>query len=106
MRIVGLAAFIGVCVGALLAQSVPALAATDCKALVAPAPFGPDDQTGATNRVSPAVTKAAAVEIQTGVVTSMANELVDGIPLFGTRFSKTILSSFATIPGAELGNNN
>ena len=105
MRIVGLAAFIGVCVGALLAQSVPALAATDCKALVAPAPFGPDDQTGATNRVSPAVTKAAAVEIQTGVVTSMANELVDGIPLFGTRFSKTILSSFATIPGAELGNN-
>src|SRR5262252_2590887 len=105
MRIVGLAAFIGVCVGALLAQSVPALAATDCKALVAPAPFGPDDQTGATNRVSPAVTKAAAVEIQTGVVTSMANELVDGIPLFGTRFSKTILTAVSTMPGAEYGKN-
>jgi kynurenine formamidase len=35
----------------------------------------------------------------------MANVLVDGIPLFGTRFSKTILSSFATMPGAEFGNN-
>src|SRR6202035_2073967 len=37
--------------------------------------------------------------------TSMANDLVDGIPLFGTRFSKTILSSFAVVPGAEYGNN-
>jgi kynurenine formamidase len=30
----------------------------------------PDDQTGATNRVTPAVTKAAAAEIQTGKVTT------------------------------------
>lgn len=30
----------------------------------------------------------------------MANNLVDGIPLFGTRFSKTILTSFAVTPGA------
>ncbi|MBV8455968.1 MAG: cyclase family protein [Acetobacteraceae bacterium] len=51
------------------------------------------------------MTKAAAAEIQTGVVTSMAFNLVDGIPLFGTRFSKTILSSFATMPGAEFGKN-
>src|SRR5215471_13004118 len=104
MRIAGFAALLGMSVLSFLAPSAPA-AAADCKALVKPSPFGPDDQTGATNRVTPAVTKAAAVEIQTGVVTSMANELVDGIPLFGTRFSKTILSSFATIPGAELGNN-
>jgi hypothetical protein len=89
----------------LLVQSAPASAQADCKAVVAPSPFGPDDQTGATNRVTPAVTKAAAAEIQTGVVTSMANNLVDGIPLFGTRFSKTILSSFAVTPGAEYGNN-
>src|ERR1700724_2757292 len=82
-----------------------ALAQSDCKTLVKASPFGPDDQTGATNRVTPAVTKAAAAEIQTGVVTSMANDLVDGIPLFGTRFSKTILSSFAVTPGAEYGNN-
>jgi kynurenine formamidase len=89
----------------LLLPSAPASAQADCKAVVQPSPFGPDDQTGATNRVTPAVTKAAAAEIQTGVVTSMANDLVDGIPLFGTRFSKTILSSFAVTPGAEYGNN-
>src|SRR5215472_14194597 len=99
MRIFGLAAFSGLSVGSLFAPSAPALAA-DCKALVAPSPFGPDDQTGATNRVTPAVTKAAAADIQTGVVTPLAYELVDGIPLFGTRFSKTILTAFATMPGA------
>jgi kynurenine formamidase len=105
MRIAGLAAFIGILVVSVLASSAPVFAQADCKAVVAPSPFGPDDQTGATNRVTPAVTKAAAAEIQTGVVTSMANNLVDGIPLFGTRFSKTILSSFAVIPGAEFGKN-
>ncbi len=105
MRIAGLAAFMGMLVLSLLAQSTPALAQTDCKALVAPSPFGPDDQTGATNRITPAVTKAAAAEIQTGIVSSMAYNLVDGIPLFGSRFSKTILTSFAVVPGAEYGNN-
>jgi kynurenine formamidase len=104
MRLAGLAAFTGMAVLSLLAPSAPA-AAADCKALVKPSPFGPDDQTGATNRITPAVTKAAAGEIQTGVVTSMAYPLVDGVPLFGTRFSKTILTSFATTPGAEFGNN-
>jgi kynurenine formamidase len=105
MRVAGLAASVGMAVLLLLLPSAPASAQADCKAVVAPSPFGPDDQTGATNRVTPAVTKAAAAEIQTGVVTSMANDLVDGIPLFGTRFSKTILSSFAVTPGAEYGNN-
>jgi kynurenine formamidase len=81
------------------------LAQADCKALVAASPFGPDDQTGATNRVTAAVTKAAAAEIQTGVVTPMAFNLVDGIPLFGTRFTKTLLTSFTTMPGGELGTN-
>jgi len=104
MRIAGLAVFVGIAVLSLLAPASPA-AAADCKALVKPSPFGPDDQTGATNRDTPAVTKAAAAEIQTGTVNSMANVLVDGIPLFGTRFSKTILSSFAITPGAEFGNN-
>ena len=88
-----------------MAQSAPASAQADCKALVAPSPFGPDDQTGATNRVTPAVTKAAAAEIQTGVVTPMAYPLTDGVPLFGSRFSKTVLTSFATMPGAEFGKN-
>src|SRR6201998_4191339 len=104
MRIVGLAAFVGIAALSLLTPSGSAKAA-ERKALVKPSPFGPDDQTGATNRVTPAVTKAAAAEIQTGVVTPMANVLVDGIPLFGTRFSKTILSSFAITPGAEFGKN-
>lgn len=85
--------------------TVAANAQADCKALVKPSPFGPDDQTGATNRVTPAVTKAAAAEIQTGKVTPLAQVLVDTVPLFGTRFSKTVLSSFSTMPGAEYGKN-
>jgi hypothetical protein len=105
MRNAGYGAFLCILVLSLLAPVTPALADADCKALVAPSPFGPDDQTGATNRVTPAVTKAAAAEIQSGVVTPMAYPLVDGIPLFGTRFAKTILTSFATMPGAEFGNN-
>jgi kynurenine formamidase len=105
MRSVGFSAFVGGLALLPLIPAAPASAEADCKALVAPSPFGPDDQTGATNRITPAVTKAAAAEIQTGAVTSMAYPLVDGIPLFGTRFSKTILSSFATMPGAEFGKN-
>jgi hypothetical protein len=105
MRIAGLAAFIGISVVSLLAQSAPASAQADCKAVVAASPFGPDDQTGATNRVTPAVTKAAAAEIQTGVVTPLANNLVDGVPLFGTRFTKTVLTTASLVPGAEYGKN-
>src|SRR3984893_2674702 len=90
---------------ALLPGSGSALAQSDCKTLVKASPFGPDDETGATNRVTAAVTKAAAAEIQTGTVTPMANNLVDGVPLFGTRFTKTILTSFAVVPGAEYGKN-
>jgi kynurenine formamidase len=104
MKAIGFAAFAAI--AALSSFSVaPARAEADCKALVAPSPFGADDQTGATNRVTAAVTKAAAAEIQTGVVTPMAFNLVDGVPLFGTRFTKTILTSFATMPGAEFGDN-
>ena len=105
MRINGLAAFVGISVLSLLLHSVPASAQSDCKTLVPASPFGPDDQTGATNRVTSAVTKAAAAEIQTGVVIPMGNILVDGVPLFGTRFSRTVLTSYAITPGAEFGNN-
>ena len=59
-------------------------AQADCKTLVKPSPFGPNDQIGATNRITPAVTKAAAAEIQTGAVVPMAYDLVDGVPLFAT----------------------
>jgi kynurenine formamidase len=85
--------------GAAFAQS------SDCKTLIQPSPFGPDDQTGASNRVTDAVTKAAAAEIQTGEKISMANVLVDGVPLFGTRFSKDILTATSLVPGAEFGEN-
>ena len=51
-----------------LSTSAIAFAQSDCKTLVKPSPFGPDDQVGATNRITPAVTKAAAAEIQTGDV--------------------------------------
>jgi kynurenine formamidase len=105
MKTIGLAAFVGIAVLSLLVPTAPASAQADCKALVAPSPFGPDDQTGATNRITPAVTKAAAAEIQTGVVTPMGNILVDGVPLFGTRFSRTVLTSYAITPGAEFGKN-
>src|SRR5271165_5593016 len=105
MRIAGLAAFVGMSALSLLLPSAPASAQADCKAVVQPSPFGPDDQVGATNRITPAVTKAAAAEIQTGVVTPMAYNLVDGVPLFGTRFTKTILTSASVVPGAEYGSN-
>lgn len=105
MKIVQLTACLGLLGLPLLFQSQPAVAQADCKAVVAASPFGPDDQTGATNRITPAVTKAAAAEIQTGVVTPMAYDLVDGVPLFGSRFTKTVLTSFAVVPGAEYGKN-
>src|SRR4029077_17683600 len=85
--------------------SVTAFGQADCKTSAKACPFGPDEETGGTNRVTAAVTKAAAAEIQTGTVTPMANILVDGVPLFGTRFTKTILTSFAVVPGAEYGKN-
>jgi kynurenine formamidase len=68
-------------------------------------PWGPNDETGATNRVTPAVTKAAAAEIQEGKVVNMSYPLADGIPLFGTRFTKTILTATTLAPGAALGEN-
>ena len=89
-----------------LVASVPAaLAQSDCSKIVPASPWGPNDQTGATNRVTPAVTKAAAAEIQEGKVIVMSYPLADGIPLFGTRFTKTILTATTLAPGAALGEN-
>src|SRR5438552_19120607 len=88
-----------------VATASMAWAQTDCKKLVPPSPWGPNDQTGATNRVTPAVTKAAAAEIQEGKVVPMSYPLVDGVPLFGTRFTKTILTATSLAPGASFGEN-
>src|SRR5437660_5874307 len=89
-----------------IAMASSAFAQSDCTKTVPPSPFGKDDQTGATNRVTPSVTKAAAAEMQTGKVTTMTNPLVDGVPLFGTRFTHTILTSSTLAPGASLGADN
>ena len=89
----------------LIASAPAVLAQTDCKTVVPASPWGPNDQTGATNRVTPAVTKAAAAEIQEGKVIVMSYPLTDGIPLFGTRFTKTILTATTLAPGAALGEN-
>ena len=105
VKTIGFATVMGLSLLSLLGLSTPAAAQADCKSVVAASPFGPDDQTGATNRVTPQVTKAAAAEIQTGVITPMAYNLVDGVPLFGTRFTKTILTAVSTMPGAEYGKN-
>ena len=90
---------------ALLSLASPAVAQSDCKTIVPASPWGPNDQTGATNRVTAAVTKAAAGEIQTGKVTTMSYPLVDGVPLFGSRFTKTILTATSLAPGAAFGEN-
>ncbi len=78
-----------------------AQAQSDCSTIVPPSPFGPDDQTGATNRITPQVTKAAAAEIQQGKVISLTNMLTDGVPLFGTRFTKTVLTA-TTLASARI----
>ena len=88
-----------------LAFGPAAFAQTDCKKLVPASPWGPNDQTGATNRITPAVTKAAAAEIKDGKVIVMSYPLTDGVPLFGTRFTKTILTATSLAPGAAFGEN-
>jgi kynurenine formamidase len=97
---------LAVCALAGVVTAAPgAWAQSDCTKLVPPSPFGKDDQTGATNRVTPSVTKAAAAEIQTGKVTTLTNPLVDGVPLFGSRFTKTVLTASTLAPGGALGEN-
>src|SRR5436853_4570473 len=88
-----------------VATSSIALAQTDCTKILPPSPWGPNDQTGATKRVTQAITKAAGAEIKEGKVIPMSYPLVDGVPLFGTRFTKTILTATTLAPGAALGEN-
>src|SRR5260370_20114165 len=83
-----------------------AFAQSDCTRPVPASPSGKDDQTGATNRITPAVTKAAAAEIKEGKVISLTNPLVDGVPLFGTRFTKTVLTAVGLAPGGAAGKND
>ena len=81
-------------------------AQSDCTKIVPVSPWGPSDQTGAANRITAAVTKAAAAEIQSGKVVTMTYPLVDGVPLFGSRSAKTILTATGLAPGGALGENH
>jgi hypothetical protein len=90
----------------LTALAASAQAQSDCSKLVPASPFGPGDQTGATNRITPDVVKAAATEIKEGKVIGLTHPLVDGVPLFGTRFTKTVLTASSLAPGAHLGKND
>jgi kynurenine formamidase len=105
MRVKTIATTAALAVSVAIAAAGGAAAQSDCRSLIQPSPFGADDQTGASNRVTSAVTKAAAAEIQTGDKIPMSNVLVDGIPLYGTRFAKDILTAVALVPGAEFGKN-
>src|SRR5258705_10435426 len=82
-----------------LALGSSAFAQTDCKTLMPASPWGPNDQTGATNRVTPAVTKAAAAEIKDAKVNAMSYPLTDGIPPFGSRSTRTTLTPTTPDPG-------
>src|SRR4051794_41770499 len=91
-------ALTGVAFVTAIAVASSAFAQSDCTKIVPPSPFGKDDQTGASNRITPAVTKAAAAEIKDGKVTSLTNDLVDGVPLFGSRFTKSVLTAGGRAP--------
>ena len=76
-----------------MAISPSAFAQLDCTKVIKPSPWGKDDQTGATNRVTPAVIKAAAAEIQTlfldgkrrEAAMAVPDRLVDEISLVGPK---------------------
>ena len=104
MRLTTLISAAALSLFATLGCSAVALAQAECKTLIKPSPFGPNDQTGASNRVTAAVTKAAAAEIQTGKVPSMAYDPVDGVPLFGTA-SPRHPDRCSLVSGAENGKN-
>jgi len=68
-----------------------------------PSEWGPDDQRGAANRITPASVAAAASLITEGRIYELGRRYEIGMPLFGNRhFSLTIPG----LPTAELGGEN
>jgi kynurenine formamidase len=63
-----------------------------------PSPWGPQDERGANNRITPAKVLEAARLIKTGKVYQLAHTLERGIPLFGERLGANIV-----IPGGPTG---
>ncbi len=69
-----------------------------------PSQWGPDDQRGATNRVTPQRVLEAARLIKEGKVYSLGRLYEPGIPLFGNRHYRLTLPGIPT--GGPLGANN
>jgi kynurenine formamidase len=63
-----------------------------------PSPWGPQDQRGANNRMTPAKVLEAARLIKTGKIYQLGRVLEKGIPLFGER-----LGAHVVIPGSPTG---
>jgi hypothetical protein len=61
-------------------------------------PWGPQDQRGADNRITPAKVRQAAALIKTGKVYALGRVLERGIPVFGER-----LGAHIVIPGSPTG---
>lgn len=62
-----------------------------------PSPWGPEDEVGASNRITPAKVLEAAKLIKTGKIYRLGMNLEAGIPLFGARHVSI------TIPGGPTG---
>ncbi len=63
-----------------------------------PSPWGPNDERGANNRITPAKILEAARLIKTGKIYQLSRVLEKGIPLFGER-----LGAHVVIPGSPTG---
>ena len=69
-----------------------------------PSPWGPADERGANNRMTPAKTLEAARLIRTGKIYPLAQVLQAGIPLFGARHVSIVIPGGPT--GGPFGTHN
>ncbi|MCZ6514439.1 MAG: cyclase family protein [Acidobacteria bacterium] len=83
----------------LVLTSSPALAQAGSQPDGCRSAWGPDDQRGAANRLTPAKVKEAASLIRTGKVYSLGRLYEQGMPLFGTRSFTIVTPSMVREPG-------
>jgi kynurenine formamidase len=92
----------GIAAGAMVAQSALAQTAAGAGNPLGnqwwPSPWGPQDQRGANNRITPAKVLEAARLIKRGKIYQLGRVLEKGIPLFGER-----LGAHVVIPGTPTG---
>lgn len=90
----------GAAAGGMVAQARPAEAQQPANPMGRtwwPSPWGPTDERGANNRITPAKVLEAARLIRTGRIYALSQVLETGIPLFGARHVSV------TIPGGPTG---